>query len=94
MQQLIGRASGSPLRIYVYDMPAEFTTRLLQYRPSGSIGLHRHYNSKNESDFVAGSLYAMESAFHEWLLDSTLRTESPKEAHLFFVRKITTYDFC
>ena len=29
--------------------------------------------------------YAMESAMHEWLLDSPLRTADPSEAHLFYV---------
>jgi hypothetical protein len=84
-QGLIGRSAASPLRVYVYDMPSEFTTRLLQYRPSSSIGLHRAWDATNRSNFVAGSLYAMESAMHEWLLDSPLRTESADEAHLFFV---------
>ena len=39
----------------------------------------------NASGHVAGSLYAMEIALHEWLLDSPLRTLDPKEAHLFYV---------
>ena len=84
-QRLPSRAAASPLRIYVYDMPAEFTTRNLQWRPSGSVGLHRIYTGANESRFHAGSLYAMESALHEWLLDSPLRTSDPTRAHLFFV---------
>ena len=84
-QRLPSRANGSPLKIYVYDMPAEFTTRMLQYRPSGSVGLHRIYDEYNRTKFHAGSLYAMESALHEWLLDSPLRTTNPKEAHLFYV---------
>lgn len=29
-QKLPSRANASPLRVYVYDMPAEFTTRMLQ----------------------------------------------------------------
>ena len=78
-QGLVGLSSASPLRIYVYDMPAPYTTRLLQYRPSGTIGEHRAYEGNNRSKFVAGSLYAMEPALHEWLLDSPLRTEAPEE---------------
>ena len=58
-QKLPSRANGSPLRIYVYDMPAEFTTRMLQYRPSGSLGVHRAYDDWNRSRFHAGSLYAL-----------------------------------
>ena len=66
-------------------MPSEYTTRNLQYRPSPTIGLHRAYVNGNRSKFVAGSLYAMEPALHEWLLDSPLRTSDPKQAHLFWV---------
>lgn len=84
-QGLPGRASASPLRIYVYDLPAEFNSRLLQWRNQGSLGVHRAYDGGNRSRFGSGSLYAMESALHEWLLDSPLRTLSPDEAHLFFV---------
>ena len=84
-QQLPSRANGSPLRVYVYDMPAEFTTRMLQYRPTASVGVHRFIDGNNRSRFHPGSLYAMESALHEWLLDSPLRTTDPKKAHLFYV---------
>ena len=31
----------TPLRVYVYDMPSEFTPRLLQYRPGAGVGLRR-----------------------------------------------------
>ena len=85
LQGLPSPAAESPLRIYVYDMPSEYTTRNLQYRPSPTIGLHRAYVNGNRSKFVAGSLYAMEPALHEWLLDSPLRTSDPKQAHLFWV---------
>ena len=84
-QHLPSRANGSPLRVYVYDMPAEFTTRMLQYRPSVTQGLHRMYTGDNRSQFHPGSLYAMESALHEWLLDSELRTTDGEQAHLYFV---------
>ena len=84
-QQLPSRANGSPLKVYVYDMPADFTSRMLQWRPSATQGLHRIYDHNNRTHFHAGSLYAMESALHEWLLDSPLRTTDPSKAHLFFV---------
>ena len=77
--------AASPLNVYIYDMPSEFTTRNLQWRPSANAGLHRSYSPRNVSTFVSGSLYAMESALHEWLLDSPLRTDIPQEAHLFYV---------
>ena len=57
----------------------------MQWRPSSTIGLHRSYSGNNLTQFNAGSLYAMESALHEWLLDSPLRTDTPQEAHLFYV---------
>jgi hypothetical protein len=84
-QRLPSRTNGSPLRVFVYDMPAEFTTRNLQYRPQATVGLHRVYDGRNRTQFHAGSLYAMELALHEWLLDSPLRTLDPSEAQLFFV---------
>ena len=84
-QRRPSRAASSPLRVYVYDMPAEFTTRNLQWRTGYVQGLHRVYDEHNRSRSASGSLYAMESALHEWMLDSPLRTHDPHEAHLFFV---------
>jgi hypothetical protein len=79
-------SAAAELRVYVYDMPSEFTTRNLQWRTGSTEGLHRFIRpSDNVSEFTQGSLYAMESALHEWLLDSPLRTTEPSEAHLFFV---------
>lgn len=75
----------SQLRMYVYDMPSEFTTTLLQYRMSPDQGLSRTIDSRNRSKHNDGSLYALELALHEWLLDSPVRTSDPKQAHLFFV---------
>ena len=71
-------------RIYVYDMPSEFTTLLLQYRGDHN-GPHREINRYNAHQFVSGALYAAETAVHEWLLDSPLRTTDGSRAHLFFV---------
>ena len=65
-------AAGSPLRVSVYEMPSEFTTALLQYRGVHSAP-HRETNVYGASQLVQGSLYAMETALHEWLLDSRLR---------------------
>ena len=84
-QRVPSPAASSPLRIYVYDMPAEFTTRNLQWRNGATMGNHRAYDGQNRSYFAAGSLYAMEMALHEWLLDSPLRTTDAAEAQLFFV---------
>ena len=74
-----GAAVSPAFRIYVYDMPSEFTTRNLQWRGGASEGLHRYIRPDNVSEFTQGSLYAMESALHEWLLDSPLRTTNPAE---------------
>ena len=55
-------------------------------RGSEGAGLPRAFApGANASGHAAGSLYAMEIALHEWLLDSPLRTLDPKEAHLFYV---------
>jgi len=85
-QRLVSPAAASGLRIYVYDMPSEFTTRLLQWRGSHPTGLSRTIDPQTgESQHTAGSLYAAELALHEWLLDSPLRTKDPSAAHLFYV---------
>ena len=73
-QRLPSPAAASPLRIYVYDMPSEFTTLNLQWRNGPTMGNHRAFSGDNRSYFALGSLYAMETALHEWLLDSPLRT--------------------
>ena len=84
-QKLPSPSRDSPLQIYIYDMPSEFTTRNLQYRTSYGRGPHRIFNQGNTSMFFMGSLYAAELALHEWLLDSPLRTLDGNEAHLFYV---------
>ena len=81
-QRLPSPAAASPLRIYVYDMPSEFTTLNLQWRNGPTMGNHRAFSGDNRSYFAHGSLYAMETAMHEWLLDSPLRTTDAAQAHL------------
>ena len=81
-QRLPSPAAASPLRIYVYDMPSEFTTLNLQWRNGPTMGNHRAFSGDNRSYFAHGSLYAMETALHEWLLDSPLRTTDAAQAHL------------
>jgi hypothetical protein len=67
-------------------MPSEFTTRLLQWRGGHAFGLSRSLHpDSGRSHHTAGSLYAMELALHEWLLDSPLRTTDAAAAHLFYV---------
>ena len=61
-------------------MPSEFTTRNLQYRTGYAQGLHRAIDGRNRSVWVQGSLYAMEHALHEWMLDSPIRTRSAEKA--------------
>ena len=84
-QSLPSPVAASPLRIYVYDMPSEFTTLNLQWRNGPTMGNHRAFSGDNRSYFAHGSLYAMETAMHEWLLDSPLRTTDAAQAHLRFV---------
>lgn len=85
-QRLPSPAARSQLRLYVYDMPSEFTTRNLQWRGAHAAGLSRAIDpASNQSYHNAGSLYAMELALHEWLLDSPLRTADPAQAHLYYV---------
>ena len=47
--------------------------------------MHRTFDERNRSYLIDGSLYAMELALHEWLLDSPLRTLDAAAAHLYFV---------
>lgn len=84
-QALPSPAAASPLRVYVYDMPSEFTTLNLQWRNGPTMGNYRAYAGNNRSYYTQGSLYAMETSLHEWLLDSPLRTHDAAQAQLFFV---------
>jgi hypothetical protein len=82
-----GSGGGSPLRaprVYVYDMPPEFTTRLLQYRADKRECVHRIWDEQNRTEFVYRS-YPSETALHEGFLSHPLRTHDPEQADFFYV---------
>eukprot|EP00891_Asterochloris_glomerata_P004391 jgi/Astpho2/4391/e_gw1.00067.84.1_t len=79
--------------IYVYDLPAQYNSRMLQYRIHGTSCVYRRFNELNHSYFNVYT-YAVESGLHEWLLQSRHRqamqpepgmTLDPEEADFFYV---------
>jgi hypothetical protein len=71
--------------IYIYDLDPLYNQRLLQYRIPSSWCVHRRYHSENftmHTDFWG---YALETMFHELLLQSPHRTFDPEEADFFYV---------
>ncbi|BDA44352.1 hypothetical protein COCOBI_05-5360 [Coccomyxa sp. Obi] len=55
--------------IYVYDLPAEFNSRMLQYRLSKRECVWRQFTDSNQS-FINTWTYSIENAFHERLLQA------------------------
>ncbi|KAG2493455.1 hypothetical protein HYH03_008272 [Edaphochlamys debaryana] len=70
--------------IYVYDMPPEFTTRMLQYKLVVGICAYREFLEDNTTKILAGP-YSIEQYLHESLLLSPHRTFDPEEADFFYV---------
>eukprot|EP00891_Asterochloris_glomerata_P004390 jgi/Astpho2/4390/Aster-00009 len=75
--------------IYVYDLPAEYNSRMLQYRIAGGSCVYRRFDEHNTSHFKVFT-YAIESGLHEWLLQSRHRTLDPEEADFFYVPAYTS----
>ena len=63
------------LRIYVYDMPYEYTKELSDAEP----------NCKWNAPYTWQTKYTLETYMHDTLLKSSIRTMDPEEAHLFYV---------
>ena len=63
------------MRVFVYDMPEEFT---LSYLKEAS-------TSRGRLNKCSSSFYASEQRVHEYLLDSPWRVEDPAQADLFYV---------
>ncbi|KAG2488349.1 hypothetical protein HYH03_013039 [Edaphochlamys debaryana] len=81
-----GPAASGRLRplIYVYDMPPEFTSRMLQYKLVKHICAYREFDEENSTSLLAGP-YSIEQYLHEMLLLSPHRTFDPEEADFFYV---------
>ncbi|KAG1665161.1 hypothetical protein FOA52_005542 [Chlamydomonas sp. UWO 241] len=72
--------------IYVYDLPSEFTTRILQYRVQRRACVHRLFGAgANNTSVEKANLYGIETYLHETLLGSEHRTFDPDEADFFYV---------
>ncbi|KAG2501891.1 hypothetical protein HYH03_000389 [Edaphochlamys debaryana] len=78
--------------IYVYDVPADYTTRMLQYRLIGQACLYRRFHEGNHTSFTSWT-YSIESYLHEALLTSEHRTFDPEEADFFYVPVYVTCYF-
>eukprot|EP00798_Chlamydomonas_sp_ICE-L_P018363 gene18363-24834_t len=75
--------------IYVYDLPSQYNSRMLQTACSW-----RGFNTYNESFTAHSHGYSIESALHEMLLASPHRTFDPEEADFFYVPiYLTCYDY-
>ncbi|KAL4443960.1 hypothetical protein ABPG75_011697 [Micractinium tetrahymenae] len=70
--------------IYVYELPSEFSTLMLQYRQGGADCVPRTFVWPNDTK-LSGWTYASETGFLEALLHSPHRTLSPEEADFFYV---------
>ncbi|KAL4452533.1 hypothetical protein ABPG75_008195 [Micractinium tetrahymenae] len=76
--------------IFVYELPGDFATLMLQYRRAGGGSCTaRMYNDANDT-LLSLSLYNLESGFVEALLQSGHRTLDPEEADYFYVPVLTS----
>jgi hypothetical protein len=53
--------------IYVYELPSDYNTRMLQYRVNGEACVYRVFMQDNVTSFMKWA-YGSEMAFHELLL--------------------------
>ncbi|GFR45050.1 hypothetical protein Agub_g6421 [Astrephomene gubernaculifera] len=70
--------------IYIYDMPPEFTSRMLQYKLVNDHCGYRSWREGNRTE-VYGDNYSLEVYLHEMLAISQHRTFDPEEADFFYV---------
>ncbi|KAH9678860.1 EGF-like domain-containing protein [Citrus sinensis] len=70
--------------VYVYDLPPEFNSLLLEGRHYKLECVNRIYNEKNETLWT-DMLYGSQMAFYESILASPHRTLNGEEADFFFV---------
>ncbi|RMZ55166.1 hypothetical protein APUTEX25_005444 [Auxenochlorella protothecoides] len=76
--------------IWVYEMPEEYASRMLQYRVDGGFCNHRQFTGGNVTDFKDHNYYQLEMGLHEMLLQSPHRTLDPEEADFFYVPVYTS----
>ncbi|KAG2445204.1 hypothetical protein HYH02_008672 [Chlamydomonas schloesseri] len=78
--------------IYVYDVPPEYTSRMLQYRNFGDTCLWRRWYNGNHTGMNSYT-YGIETLLHEMMLQSEHRTFDPEEADFFHVPMYITCYF-
>jgi len=83
------RSSRKRPLIYVYDLPPEFNSRLLQYRVERGYCMYKGFMPGNKTDWT-GWTYSVEGVLHESLLLSEHRTLDPEEADFFYVPAYST----
>ncbi|CAI6002616.1 unnamed protein product [Closterium sp. NIES-64] len=71
--------------IYIYDLPPQFNSNLLQGRRGKKECVPRLYDRLNRTAFLPDHIHGMEIALHEALLASKHRTTNAEEADFFFV---------
>ncbi|CAI5480070.1 unnamed protein product [Closterium sp. Yama58-4] len=71
--------------IYIYDLPPQFNSHLLQGRRGKKECVPRLYDRLNRTAFLPDHIHGMEIALHEALLASKHRTTNAEEADFFFV---------
>jgi len=70
--------------IYVYDMPPEFSTRMLEYKMGPGLCSHRLFEDDGSTRWNSRE-YMVELGLHELMLESSHRTFDPEEADFFYV---------
>ncbi|KAL4427668.1 hypothetical protein ABPG75_001757 [Micractinium tetrahymenae] len=86
-----GETRKRPL-IYVYNLPSEYASLMLQYRHHGSSRdncVPRYFGEQNFTA-LSGFTYTLESGFLEQLLQSGHRTLNPDAADYFYVPVFTS----
>ncbi|KAL4426069.1 hypothetical protein ABPG77_007865 [Micractinium sp. CCAP 211/92] len=76
--------------IFVYELPSDFSTLMLQYRQAGGGSCTARTYTDANSTLLSTSLYNLESGFLEMLLQSEHRTLDPEEADYFYVPVLTS----
>ncbi|PSC76549.1 exostosin-like glycosyltransferase [Micractinium conductrix] len=81
---LPGATRKRPL-IYVYDLPSDYSTLMLQYRHGVDSCVPRYFGTGNSTLHSIEWVYMLETGFVEMLLQSEHRTLDPEEADFFYV---------
>ena len=70
--------------VFVYEL-WDHTSLILQYRAYRGYCAHRVFDPLNRSEFNGGYAYQIETALHEWMLNSPHRTLDGERADFFYM---------